>query len=105
MLLNEPVIVGVATIVITALAPLAKFPRAQLKFALLLHDPCEGAAEPKLRPAGRLSVTVKPEAAAGPEFVTTIRSARLVLTKPGLGDTVCVIPRSALTEFETLSFT
>ena len=70
--MNEPVTVGVATIVSVETAPLARLPNAHVRFCVPLHTP-PGEEETKLKPAARLSVTVTFVAIAGPEFVTTMR--------------------------------
>src|SRR3990172_78219 len=64
--------VGVTTIVTVALAPLANPPKLQLIVGGEGSGqlPWLGVADTKLTPAGRVSLTITPVAAAGPLFVT-----------------------------------
>ena len=70
VLLKAPAELGLTTIVIVVLAPLARFPKGQVTVAVPLQVPWLGEADTKVTPPGRRSVTVTPVALAGPLFVT-----------------------------------
>jgi hypothetical protein len=68
----EGTVVGVILIVTVALAPLARFPRAQVRGALPLQLPWLAAEDIRLIPTGRVSVKITPVSATGPSLVTVM---------------------------------
>jgi hypothetical protein len=71
-LTSVPACVARATIEIVAEAPLASVPREQVSGAVGVHDPCDGVADTRVRPAGRVSTRETPLAVPGPLFLTVI---------------------------------
>src|SRR5215475_16234307 len=69
LLVKDPVIVGVTTIVIVAPAPFARAPRLQVTVVVPLQVPRLGTAETKLTLAGSASTKVTSVAISGPRFV------------------------------------
>ncbi len=66
-----PSLCGRTLIATLALPPLATVPSAQVTVPDACEQlPCEGVAESKVTPAGRVSVTVTPGAPWGPAFET-----------------------------------
>jgi hypothetical protein len=56
-LLRGPTTVGVTTIVIVGLAPLASVPRSQSTVVVPEHEPTDGVAETNVTFAGSVSLT------------------------------------------------
>ena len=102
---NWPEEEGVTTIVTIAAAPAAKLLREQLTGPLPTQLPCVVAEEPKVTPAGSVSVRLTLVATAGPLLVTVILYARLTFTCPGFGDTDLDIDKSMLDALTTLNVT
>ena len=70
-----------------------------------LQAPCEALAETKLTPDGKLSVTFKLVAAAGPLLVTRMRYDKLRPAWAGFGDADFVTARSTLEALITRNIT
>jgi len=71
VLVINPAVLGVTTISIRAVAAFANVPRLQVAVPLNSEQvPWLGVAETKVTLGGSTSVTVTPEAASGPLFVT-----------------------------------
>ena len=71
VLVIEPVFWGRTLIVASAPPPLAIVPSGHVTVPLVCeHVPCEGIAESKVTPAGRVSVSCTPVAARGPALPT-----------------------------------
>ena len=49
-----------------------RLPKLQVTVVVPVHEPCDVLAEPKVTPAGNVSVIVVFVAGEGPLFVTTI---------------------------------
>src|SRR5437868_5060303 len=88
-----PAAVGVTTIVIVALAWLARVPTLQV--TVFVHEPWLEFAETKVVWSGTGSLTFAVEAELGPLFVTVSVYVRLSPTSTGSGDADFVIWRSA----------
>ena len=70
---SEPVAAGVTTRVTVAEPFFAIEPRPQLTTpAKSVHSPCDGVTEPKVTPAGRVSLNVTLVAPLGPAFATVM---------------------------------
>ena len=91
---HGPVAVNVATTLIVADAPLAKFPIVQVGADQV---PVAGVALTRVYPAGMQSVTLTPVAADGPLFVAVIVKVTLLPTAAPNGETVLVTDKSAST--------
>jgi hypothetical protein len=70
---NVPGACGVTVMLIIALPPFPTDPRLQVTVAVPLQVPCDGIAETKLTPPGRVSVTVTLVAGEWPLLATTSR--------------------------------
>ena len=103
VLLSCPALCGVTMILMTAVAPRAIPPRLQVTALLPVQEPTVGFAEPKLIPAGKVSVMTTFVAGEGPLFVTVIRYVRLACEIAGFGEAVFVKARFALAVPETMS--
>src|SRR5687767_336768 len=97
-----PCAVGVTVIVITALVPDTRLPKLHVTVVVPLHVPWVADDDPKVTPAGKVSVMMTFVAAAGPLFVATMRYERGMPTCPGFGEAVLTIDRSAVVALTTL---
>src|SRR5258707_55335 len=89
-------VTALATTVIVASAPLARFPRLQLTGLGLLEVPWLGVALTKLRAAGKLSLTTVFVAISGPALCTARVNVTFWLTGTLVGLAVLTIDKSAL---------
>src|SRR5205814_887327 len=94
VLLIEPLVDAVVTIVIVTDAPFARLPRLQLTTAPPVQVPCELVTETNVIPAGSGSATLTPVAASGPLFVTVSVQVTLLPSVAGFGEPLFVIARS-----------
>jgi len=86
---------GVTVIVTVAVAPAATAPRLQVTVATPEQVPTLVDDDPKLTPAGSVSVTVTVPAALGPLLLTVRVYVSGLPASAGLGEPVFVIDRSA----------
>jgi hypothetical protein len=70
VLVIVPAATGVTTMLTVAEAPPAIVPRLHVTVDVPAQFPCEGVAEMKVIPAGRVSVRITPLAVEGPLLVT-----------------------------------